>query len=409
MQIVYFVEETRTPFVLNDIKRIAKQAKSVYLFSTEKLANKENLPSNVLVLEEYIDWQKFKPLEISTINFFSILGIYFNECIKLKRVLPFMQSVKLLVSNIHKANSILQTLNKIHVNPSQVIFYSFWFYDCIYLAWMKKKRRINKAITRAHGGDLFEERGSLRNKILFRHFQFKYLDCVLSVSKAGENYFNSKYPAYKKKVRTVYLGSFNHSYSNPFDSQNSFVLVSCAGVRNIKRIHVVAEMLMHVNFPLTWFHIGEENLDSERDSTIILYKENIKKLQDKTNIQINRLGSLSNREVFDFYEKQQVNLFISLSEAEGVPVSMMEAISFGIPVLSTDVGGCKEIVTENTGILISLETSTEKVASKITEFRDSSLNSQKFRIGVRHFWEKNFDANKNYDTFLNILRSDCED
>ena len=75
----------------------------------------------------------------------------------------------------------------------------------------------------------------------------------------------------------------------------------------------------------------------------------------------------------------------------------MEAISFGIPVLSTDVGGCREIVTEKTGILIPLETEIQAIAKMITEFRDSPINSTQFRKGVRKFWEQHFDAEKNYE------------
>ena len=106
---------------------------------------------------------------------------------------------------------------------------------------------------------------------------------------------------------------------------------------------------------------------------------------------------MSNEEIFEFYQKEHVNLFVSLSAVEGVPVSIMEAISFGIPVLSTDVGGCKEIVTEKTGILIPLETEMQEIAKLITEFRDSPKNTLKFRKGVRQFWEQHFDAEKNYE------------
>jgi colanic acid/amylovoran biosynthesis glycosyltransferase len=405
MPLAYFVDEIRTSFVINDIKRIAEKYDTIYLFSVNALEGKEALPKNVVAFEEFIDWAKYNPIKTVLVNLFSILGIYLNECIALKKILPIKKSIALLASNIYKAESIMEKLNanssNIHHSPST--FYSFWFYDCIYLAWMRKKGWINKTITRAHGGDLFEERGSLSGRILFRHFQCRYLDNILSVSQAGTDYLQKKYTKCKHKIQTVYLGSPNHQYLNPINTSERFVLVSCAKVRNIKRIHKIAEMLQYVDFSITWYHIGDENLDAKNDPAIPIYIENNKKLQSKPNIKYVTKGKLSNDAIMQFYKEIPIDLFISLSEAEGVPVSMMEAISFGIPILSTDVGGCSEIVTGETGILIHLETEMQELAQMITEFKDSDKNTAPFRKGVRAFWEEYFDADKNYKAFFEMI------
>jgi glycosyltransferase involved in cell wall biosynthesis len=378
----------------------------------DELEGKEALPTNVVVFESFIDWQNFKPLISVLKNFWPIIGIYINECLTLKKILPFKKSIALLASNIFKAECVMNklktmdppsrsTAGSLIPNSSSLVGYSFWFYDCIYLAWMRKKRWIGKAITRAHGGDLFEERGSLSGKLLFRNFQIQYLDKILSVSRTGTEYLQSKYTDYLSKIETCYLGSTSHNNINLINNNNRFILVSCAGVRNIKRIYKIAEMLQFIEFPLTWYHIGDENLQSKNDNTISLYLENIEKLKTNKNILYVAKGTISNNEILSFYNQTSINLFISLSEAEGIPVSMMEAISFGIPILSTDVGGCKEIVTEQTGVLIPLKTEMKEVANIITEFKNSSKNTNEFRQGVRQFWEHNFNSEK--VTLKNIL------
>ena len=48
-----------------------------------------------------------------------------------------------------------------------------------------------------------------------------------------------------------------------------------------------------------------------------------------------------------------IDLFINTSSSEGVPVSIMEALSVGIPIIATDVGGTKEIVTKTTARIAS--------------------------------------------------------
>src|SRR5690606_5161509 len=45
-----------------------------------------------------------------------------------------------------------------------VLVYSFWFYDPTFLVFLKKRHPSIKAVCRAHGGDIYEERGSL-NKV----------------------------------------------------------------------------------------------------------------------------------------------------------------------------------------------------------------------------------------------------
>jgi glycosyltransferase involved in cell wall biosynthesis len=408
--ICYFVDEIQSSFVINDIKRIAKKYEKVILFSVEKLENKEALPNNIIVFEEFIDWNNYKPLRILSSNLFNILSIYFKECITLKKILHFKKSIALLSSNIFKAECIIKKLNSINVpsplypKSKPLIGYSFWFYDSIYLAWLKKKHRLEKAISRAHGGDLFEERGSLGN-ILFRNFQFKYLDQVYSVSKSGEIYLKNKYPFFPNKISTSYLGSQDYGFNEVFNKNEPFVLVSCAKVRNIKRIHKISEMLQYIDFPITWVHLGDENLNAKNDSTIPIYLENKSKLSSRSNVEFIAKGLMDNDEIIKFYQNNTVHLFISLSEAEGVPVSMMEAISFGIPVLSTNVGGCKEIVTEKTGILIHLETEMQEIAKIITEFKDSQKNTQEFRKGVRHFWGIHFNAEMNYNLFFKSIEN----
>ncbi|MFR4320263.1 MAG: glycosyltransferase [Blautia massiliensis (ex Durand et al. 2017)] len=45
---------------------------------------------------------------------------------------------------------------------------------------------------------------------------------------------------------------------------------------------------------------------------------------------------------------------MNVSSSEGIPVSIMEATSFGIPGIATDAGGTKEIIRDKeNGVLLS--------------------------------------------------------
>ena len=50
---------------------------------------------------------------------------------------------------------------------------------------------------------------------------------------------------------------------------------------------------------------------------------------------------------------RSLNVFVLPSLTEGTPISIMEAMAHGLPVISTTVGGIPDVVTEETGILVS--------------------------------------------------------
>ena len=157
----------------------------------------------------------------------------------------------------------------------------------------------------------------------------------------------------------------------------------------------MSNILKHLNFDVHWHVIGEGP-----DLNLVMQKNKIL----PSNITVVYHGKKKSRdEVLEFYKENHINLFVSLSSSEGLPVSMMEAISFGIPLMSTDVGGCKEICNEKTGFLIPLNFDNSIVANNITEFKNSIKNTINFRNGCRSFWKQNFDAQKIIMIFLEKL------
>ena len=69
------------------------------------------------------------------------------------------------------------------------------------------------------------------------------------------------------------------------------------------------------------------------------------KFKDCANI--NFLGEISNFNNYSDYD-----LFALISDSEGLPMSGLEAHTAGIPLLISDVGGCKELIDKN-GVIVS--------------------------------------------------------
>ena len=83
-----------------------------------------------------------------------------------------------------------------------------------------------------------------------------------------------------------------------------------------------------------------------------------------------------------------VDLFLNVSEYEGVPVSVMEAQSFGIPVIATAVGGTPEIVNEENGFLLPENPSQDEIASAIYDVVTNKEKWEKKRMLSRKNWEE---------------------
>ncbi|MFL5752135.1 MAG: glycosyltransferase [Bacteroidia bacterium] len=404
-RIFFFTNEVEIPFVEAEIANLALNFKQVFVYAFTK-GNKLQFPENVLIREA--DYSGYSTSKVLFSDFFSVIRLSLIEIVKTPAYIlypsRYIKAISGLLRCFYLADEFRKTNEQIEKSD---VFYSFWFNQwATVLALLKHRGIINKFYSRAHGTDLYEYRVPGTKAIPFRWYQLKQVTKVLSVSEKGMAYLKQKFGQYKEKIQSCYLGTADHG-PGPFNEKDVFTIVSCAHVRNIKRIHLIPEIIKRIGFRIKWIHIGNEN-SASADPAVALYAKNRDELKRMDNVIVESKEKMTNREIFDFYKTTGVNLFISVSETEGLPVTMMEAISLGIPVLSTDVGGCSEIVNESTGILIEKEFDPAAVSALIKQFRESRKNSVEFRSQVREFWKNNFDGAVNFLSFLEAIETDSQ-
>jgi len=157
------------------------------------------------------------------------------------------------------------------------------------------------------------------------------------------------------------------------------------------------EILKNVKQPVKWVHFGD---GSSMSDIKLLAKEQL------SHHQFEFKGRLENFEdVLKYYIDHTVNLFITTSSTEGMPVTIMEALSFGVPVMATDVGGISEMITDKTGLLLNKDVDIEKATRFIENFKDSVYNTVEKRKEIRAYWEDNFKAEKAYTEFIELLKN----
>jgi len=288
--------------------------------------------------------------------------------------------------------------------PQEVTFYSYWFfYPTIALAEIKEKNPHYRAISRMHGWDCFFER-SPHNYLPLRPYSINRLDLLASISETGMRYTETKLKGYFDSSKLIFsrLGiTGNQTSSLQKDESETFLLISLAYISPVKRLNRIAEALLGwKGKKIKWEHIGvayDENRSFE-DSVNVQFK-------DHPTVSVSFKGELQQKEIFEYFTVETPDLLICTSESEGIPVSMMEAMAHGIPVLSVDVGGVHEIVEHRkNGLLIPAAATENEIRSALEEFIAFSPETKKaMRQNAVNTYEDKFNAQKNYTTFVQTV------
>lgn len=141
------------------------------------------------------------------------------------------------------------------------------------------------------------------------------------------------------------------------------------------------------SFELTFIGDGE-NLD---DCKALVEKYELEKW-------IKFKGNIENaRNVLNQYD-----VFVLMSKHEGLPISIIEAMSEGLPIIASNVGGISELVTNN-GLLLS-DNSPLSLAKAMESFLNLD-NIQKAALASYQMYEESFQENKMLEKLEEIYES----
>lgn len=395
---------TGEAFIENEIEILSKFFTKISIIACEvpkQMMKCRNVPSNVNI---YKIESKSKIIDIASSCFSKDINnltfIKEKEHLNTYKEKSFLKYFEYKSQRIYQEIVKNKFLNELY-DSNEIIIYSYWLFSTARVAMLIKNNlniNIKLIVSRAHGYDLYEERNFLKY-LPYREIFLNEFDYILPCSENGEKYLNDLYPEHGMKVHRSYLGTKDEGLSRS-DKNELFSILTCSRIESVKRLDRLVESLALIenNFnPIKWTHIG-----MGKDFNKLVKK--IKKLLP--NIQVEFLGNLSNKEVLEYYKKNSIDVFVNVSASEGLPVSIMEAISFGIPIIATDVGGTSEIVFNNiNGYLIPKDFDNETLIEIIKEMMRIKRTEKyiSLRKESRRLWETRFQADKNYTDFCHIL------
>lgn len=316
-----------------------------------------------------------------------------------QRRLSFGRIVDLFVF-LSRAHHEARVINRALKSESkdEILIYSYRFEYQPYVAVLLKKKwkRELPIVTRAHRYDLYEDQHK-NDYIPLRAEILDSVDRVYPCSKQGSEYISSHYGNHRAVVETSYLGTKDYGYKELELKDGPKKIVSCSTAVPVKRLDLIIGALSKLSgVEIEWTHFGDGPL---LDEVKELAKEKL-----GANVKVRFMGNLPNTALLEQYRNTEYHVFLNTSSSEGLPVSIMEAASFGIPCVATDVGGTKELVNENTGKLIPENADESEVAKAVENLLEMDREEYaELRKKTRAYWGERFNAGKNYAAFVDRL------
>ena len=341
---------------------------------------------------------------------FKRLRIFFNYFLMLRAMLGDKKHVERIIGDISFADKV----------------YFYWGdKSAMLIPFLKKRLKgkvefLPKFCVRFHGSDLYE---GAKGYLPFRKEIFSNTDFAITVSNNGASYIKKNYSPAPKLIETWHLGSSRNgrecaNLSAEPSQSKVFNIVSCSNVIELKRVGLILnalKQLVHDSDALkvlkdagyesvSWTHFGGgvllQTLKKDADEFLLSLSQG-----SDFNVNIELKGATPHKEVLEFYQNRGADLFLLVSRSEGVPVSIMEAFSYGIPVIATNVGGVSELFRNcPIGYLVNSDITAQELKNQIIAFikLPSEIKNQ-MRKNAFENWAENWDADKNYSSFAQEL------
>lgn len=286
-----------------------------------------------------------------------------------------------------------------------VIYYSFWnTYYCYSMVREKRRHPDVKIFSRLHGFDLYHERVPGERQPM-KHQMERGTDGLLFLGDFARQYYRERVQGGSPSGTPLYvcpLGTEPPARRMPPRTDAEWRLLSCSSVIPIKRVERIVDGLAAAKgdgISIHWTHIGGgEGLESLREYTA-------ERLKGRADIRYTFTGQMEHEEVVRYYETQQADCFVTTSSTEGVPVSVMEAMSYGIPIIATPVGGIPEMIQGN-GILLSESPSGEETAEAILRLcRMDAESRAALKDRSYELWEQRFAIEATARRLMEIMET----
>lgn len=308
----------------------------------------------------------------------------------------------------------LGALREGSAHPGPVVFYSYWLHTQARTAIALRARlglRTAPIISRAHGGDLYDER-SPSGRFPQRELVLGSLDRIHPVSEHGARTLAARHPGIASRVSVRRLG-VSGAAAQRNQARAPFRVLSVSWIKPVKRLDLLVAALSELQrrgVDARWTHVGGGDATAERELRALADRRLATGTAEFT-------GALPNPQLRALLDDRPQSAFVNVSASEGVPVTIMEALAQGLPVVATAVGGTRELFADGmfdglievvspasdepvsdselaTAVADRLERLARATDAEYARYADASLAE----------WRRHWSADANYAAFAEELR-----
>ncbi len=384
---------TRETYFENELQYLAKEFKTVYIqptYNPYKTHAKRNIPANVVVMEEPMVPSGKQARFMQGIFNSTSMGMFIKDLIKNKAYSSkpaLIQCVNTLLVHRISYQKVEELLKKVE---KDALLYTYWANAPVFATDLCKPY---KKIVRMHFGDFYLDR--FNGYMPVRSDIYSSAELLLPISNDISSILQNFYKIDKSRIFVSHLGINNNAGYCTVKESAVVRLVSCSHLEPRKRVHLIAEALTKYtgDQQIEWHHFG--------GGTEMGKIQDIVKGVGK-NVTVNLHGPVSQADLYQFYQNNYVNWFLNVSTGEGIPVSIMEAFSFGIPAIATDGGATYEIVNASNGHLIPKDFDTQIIADLLAK---PDPNYRQKRNEALNTWYDKFNAESNYTQLVKRMQA----
>jgi glycosyltransferase involved in cell wall biosynthesis len=231
---------------------------------------------------------------------------------------------------------------------------------------------------------------SLQKKV--RSFSIKKSDIVVTPSKHLKNFILNL--GFKNKIEVINNGVFIPEENTNIFTNDQINITIVSRLVSHKNIEKIIKAISDLNSPLINLNIIGDGPELNQLQKISLESNN------KDNIIFH--GKLNRDEIDHIFLNSDI--YIQASNYEGLPHSLLEAMSYGIPVLCTPVGECKEILgNEDRGYILDLPVSKNNIKSKISQIiGEKDIANKKGERG-KDFINEKYNLTNSFNLYKNLF------
>ncbi len=231
---------------------------------------------------------------------------------------------------------------------------------------------------------------SLQKKV--RSFSIKKSDIVVTPSKHLKNFILNL--GFKNKIEIINNGVFIPEENTNIFTNDQINITIVSRLVSHKNIEKIIKAISDLNSPLINLNIIGDGPELNQLQKISLESNN------KDNIIFH--GKLNRDDINHIFLKSDI--YIQASNYEGLPHSLLEAMSYGIPVLCTPVGECKEILgNEDRGYILDLPVSKNNIKSKISQIiGEKDIANKKGERG-KDFINEKYNLTNSFNLYKNLF------